>query len=208
MRFTKKDLEIFQVKNFADRMQMIVDEISPKLAKLGELIQPQLSRIVAHEIYTHVAQHARRSVNPPDETWVAFGPDSKGYKSYVYFAICVGSLGVQARITAKQEFRNKEQYGEAILRFADKLQVLKGNKEMEDYTRRGTDLAPTTVSDWPVFLQETAARFKEKPSAIIDLGINLPLSGDLSSHAIQALTRLAPFYMIAKQTNGQPVNNY
>ena len=80
MRFTKKDLEVFEIHGFADRMQVIADEIRPKLVKLGELIQPQLSRLVNLPLFPHVAMHARRSVNPPDETWVAFSHDQAGYK--------------------------------------------------------------------------------------------------------------------------------
>ena len=115
MRFTKKDLEIFQVSGFADRMQLIVDEIHPKLSKLGELLQPQLSRLVSHQLYPHIAQHARRTVNPPDETWVAFAPDEKNYKPFVRFELCVGSVGVQARVTAKQECKDRKPFSQNLI---------------------------------------------------------------------------------------------
>lgn len=204
MRFTKKDLEIFEVGNFADRMQLITDTIRPKLAKLGELLQPQLSRTVEHEIYTHVAEHARRTVNPPDETWIAFGPDSKGYKSYVHFALCVGAIGVQARVMAKQECRNRKEFGKNLVTYVEKLKELKGNKEMADYSKRVGSERPIGINNWVEFLTDTGKRLQATQTSILDIGINLPLSGDLSSHAIQAFNRLAPFYFLSGNNNHQP----
>ena len=200
MRFTKKDLEVFEVSNFADRMQIIADTIRPKLAKLGELLQPQLSRIVAHETYPHVAEHARRTINPPDETWVAFGPDAKGYKSYAHFALSVGAIGVQARIMVKQECKNRKLFGQNLITNAEKLKELKGNKEMFDYSHRNGGDRPLPVTDWVAFLTESGKKIKESQTSIFDIGINLPLSGDLSSHAIQAFNRLSPFYSLGGNT--------
>lgn len=208
MRFTKKDLEMFEVGNFADRMQLVADTIRPKLSKLGELLQPQLSRIVEHEIYPHVAEHLRRTVNPPDETWVAFGPDSKGYKSYVHFALCVGAIGVQARIMAKQECRNRKEFGKNLLTNVERLKDLKGNKEMADYSKRVGTERPISVTDWTLFLSDAAKRLQATQTFVLDIGINLPLSGDLSSHAIQAFNRLSPFYLIAGNNNNQPPRFY
>lgn len=203
MRFTKKDLEIFEVPGFADRMQLIKDTISPKLAKLGELLQPQLSRAVDHEIYPHVAEHARRTVNPPTETWVAFGPDPQGYKSYVHFTLCVGGIGVQARVTAKQECKNRKVFGQNLVTYAEPLKDLKGNKEMADYAKSNGE-RPEAIADWTAFLKEAGQRLKQTQTAVFDIGINLPLSGDLSSHAIQAFCRLVPFYKLSGNSNNHP----
>ena len=205
MRFTKKDLEVFQVHGFADRMQLIVDEIHPKLAKLGELLQPQLSRLVSHQLYPHVAQHARRTVNPPEETWVAFSPDSKGYKNFMHFELCVGFIGVQARVTAKQECKDRKPLSQNLIAYAEKLKDLKGNKEMADYNRRNGDTHPTPVANWSQFLVDSGRKLKETQTATFDVGINLPLSGDLSSHAIQAMSRLVPFYQLAGNTQFEPL---
>ena len=209
MRFTKKDLEIFEVLGFADRMQLIADVIRPKLTKLGELLQPQLSRLVGHEVYQHVAEHARRTVNPPVETWVAFGPDARGYKPYAHFALCVGSIGVQARVMVKQECRSRQEYGQQLASHAERFRDLKGAKEMADYTRRDEEQRPGAIADWVSFLTDTGRRLKDTQTAVLDLGINLPLSGDLSSHAIQALSRLTPFYNVSMGNgNGQPVSRF
>lgn len=207
MRFTRKDLEVFEVPGFADRMQLIADTIRPKLVQLGDLLHPQLSRLVHQELYTHVAQHARRTVNPPDETWVAFGPDKNGYKPYVHFELTVGLLGVQARIIAKPECRTRKQFATNILTFMQRLADLKGHKEMEDYSKRDQDLHPTPIAEWIPFLQEQSKRLKTTATSTVDIGINLPLSGDLSSHAIRAFERLVPFYFLGHDLPWQQSNN-
>ncbi|MBI4125567.1 MAG: DUF1054 family protein [Deltaproteobacteria bacterium] len=191
------------MNGFADRMQLIKDTISPKLSKLGELLQPQLSRAVDHEIYPQVAEHARRTVNPPTETWVAFGPDPIGYKSYVHFALCVGGVGVQARVTAKQECKNRKIFGQNLMTYAEQLKDLKGNREMADYSKSNGE-SPETISDWVTFFKETGQRLKQTQTSVFDIGINLPLSGDLSSHAIQAFCRLSPFYKLGGNHNNNP----
>ncbi len=205
MRFTKKDLEIFAVHGFADRMQLVVDTIHPKLAKLGELLQPQLSRLVSHELSPHIAQHARRTVNPPEETWVAFSPDEKSYKNYVHFTLCVGAIGVQARVTAKQECKDRKIFSQNLLNHLEKLKDLKGAKEMADYNKRDAEFKPATVTNWSQFLMETSKKLKESQNASFDIGINLPLSGDLSSHAIQALSKLVPFYLLSGNITVRPL---
>lgn len=205
MRFTKKDLEVFEVNGFADRMQLIADDIRPKLAKLGELIQPQLSRLVSHQLFPNVALHARRTIHPPEETWVAFSPDESGYKNYVHFALCVGRIGVQARVTVKQECKTRKLFAQNLLTNVEKLKELKGSKEMGDYSRMNAEFKPAPITDWIAFLTDTAKRLKETQTAVFDVGINLPLSGDLSSHAIQAMARLTPFYILSGNTEFRPV---
>lgn len=207
MRFTKKDLEIFDVPGFADRMQLIADLVRPKLHKLGDLLQPQISRLVNESLQTHVAEHARRTVNPPEETWVAFGGDVRGYKAYTHFALCVGRKGVQSRVITKQESKERKTLSQNLIVNLEKLADLKGKREMADYTRRNGDFEPGAIEDWTSFLKDSAKRLKETQTAYFDVGINLPLSGDLSSHAIQAFTRLAPFYLLAKNQPWQPVTN-
>lgn len=205
MRFTKKDLEVFAIKGFADRMQLIADTIRPKLAKLGELLQPQISRLVNHQLFPHVAEHARRTVNPPEETWVAFGPNENGYKMGVHFALCVGLIGVQARIIAKQECEARKEFSQNLLENAEKFRELKGAKEMADYSKRDSELRPATITELPAFLIDSAKRLKTTQTSVFDVGINLPLSGDLSSHAIQAMSRLTPFYTLGGYTNVKPL---
>jgi uncharacterized protein YktB (UPF0637 family) len=73
--FAPKDFRVFDLPAFADRMAAIRAQVRPKLEGLGAALAPDVAKLTGTEIHAHVAKHARRTVNPPADTWVAFGPD-------------------------------------------------------------------------------------------------------------------------------------
>lgn len=101
--FTPTDFAVFKVEGFNERMQQIYAHVRPKLVRLGDELAPELARRLHLEFFPHVAKHARRTVNPPPETWAAFGPSPKGYKRYGYLALCVSGAGLHARVVVKPE---------------------------------------------------------------------------------------------------------
>jgi uncharacterized protein YktB (UPF0637 family) len=101
--FTPVDFEVFKVEGFNERMQQIYAHVRPKLIRLGDELAPELARRLHMEFFPHVAKHARRTVNPPPETWAAFGPSPRGYKRYGYLALCISGAGLHARAVVKSE---------------------------------------------------------------------------------------------------------
>src|SRR5262245_66366642 len=87
--FTAAEFQIFAIPGFAARMAAIRADVQPKLEALGDALALPLARVAKVEIFPHVARHARRTVNPPDDTWVAFGPDRRGYKKAQHFKVAV-----------------------------------------------------------------------------------------------------------------------
>ncbi len=87
--FVTSDFKIFDVNGFKPRMSEIRARVRPKLDAFGGSLAPSVSHSVGGEVFAHVARHARRTVNPPDDTWVAFGPDARGYKKHGHFKIAV-----------------------------------------------------------------------------------------------------------------------
>lgn len=87
--FAAGDFRVFEIPGFAGRMQAIASHVRPKLTALGEALVPGIGRTVGAQVFAHVAKHARRKVNPPDDTWVAFGPDPRGYKKHVHFKVAI-----------------------------------------------------------------------------------------------------------------------
>ena len=75
--FNAGDFRVFDVKGFQPRMTEIRGRIRPKLEALGHSLAPGVSRATGGPSFVHVAKHARRTVNAPDDTWVAFGPDTR-----------------------------------------------------------------------------------------------------------------------------------
>src|SRR5881296_1725184 len=93
--FGAADFKVFDVKGFQARMQEIRARIRPKLETLGGRLAPELQRTTGESTFAHVARHARRTVNPPDDTWVAFAGDARGYKKHCHFKVAVSRSGVR-----------------------------------------------------------------------------------------------------------------
>jgi uncharacterized protein YktB (UPF0637 family) len=85
--FTKEDFGVFTKDGFEERMDALKSTIRPKLEILGNHFAPTLTTITGDEMFPHVAKHARRSVNPPKDTWVAFSSNARGYKMLPHFQI-------------------------------------------------------------------------------------------------------------------------
>src|SRR5215469_2687782 len=99
--FTREDFGVFRIEDFSARMNEIYARIRPRLLRLGAQLAPELGRKLHQELFPHIAKHARRAVNPPPETWAAFGPSPKGYKRFGYLALCISGAGFHARAVVK-----------------------------------------------------------------------------------------------------------
>jgi uncharacterized protein YktB (UPF0637 family) len=127
--FTPTDFAVFKVEGFDERMQQIYAHVRPKLVRLGDELAPQLARKLHLELFPHVARHARRTVNPPPETWAAFGPSPRGYKRYGYLALCISGTGLHARVVVKSEADRRAEIARGLQSHAAQLtKSLRGTK--------------------------------------------------------------------------------
>ena len=85
--FTKEDFRVFDIDGLEPRMDALKETIRPKLENLGEYFSEYLTTLTGDEHFAHVAKHARRKVNPPDDTWVSFSTNPRGYKMMPHFQI-------------------------------------------------------------------------------------------------------------------------
>ena len=81
------DFDVFEVPGLEMRMEALKAHLRPKLQQLGEDFSSYLSDLLGIPMYAHVAKHARRTVNPPKDSWVAFSFDKRGYKKHAHFQI-------------------------------------------------------------------------------------------------------------------------
>lgn len=105
--FAAGDFRVFEIPGFAGRMQAIASHVRPKLTALGESLVPGIERTVGAQVFAHVAKHARRTVNPPDDTWVAFGSDHRGYKKHAHFKVAVSKNCVRYLFEVGPEHEDK-----------------------------------------------------------------------------------------------------
>ncbi|MCY0897375.1 MAG: DUF1054 family protein [Firmicutes bacterium] len=101
--FTKADFDVFLIPEFHERMSALRTQVRPKLAMLGDDLAPRLEGLTGHTMYPHTASHARRRVNPPDDTWVAFSRSDRGYKRYAHFEVGIARDYAFVRFSIKPE---------------------------------------------------------------------------------------------------------
>ncbi|WP_439644192.1 YktB family protein [Halalkalibacter hemicellulosilyticus] len=85
--FTKKDFRVFQLEGLGERMTAIQNQIQPKFQDIGSQLTTDLSMMIGNEMYLHIAKHARRKVNPPNDTWLAIADNKRGYKKHPHFQL-------------------------------------------------------------------------------------------------------------------------
>ena len=108
--FTSSDFKVLDLRGFQPRMAAIRAQIRPKLEALGAELLPDVSRVTGGDAFAHVAKHARRTVNPPDDTWVAFGPDKRGYKKHCHFKVAISRRCVRFLFEAGPEYAEKNKW--------------------------------------------------------------------------------------------------
>ena len=121
VRFTEEEFNVFKIEGFQERMDALIKTIRPKLHTLGEYFAPHLSIMTGEEIFPHVAKHARRTVNPPKDTWVAFSANKRGYKMMPHFQIGLWETHLFIWFAIIYEAPNKVEFGKKLEAQAEQL---------------------------------------------------------------------------------------
>jgi uncharacterized protein YktB (UPF0637 family) len=119
--FGAADFKVFDVKGFQPRMTQIRERVRPRLEALGHSLAPAIQRTTGDEMFAHVAKHARRTVNPPDDTWVAFAADRRGYKKHCHFKVAVSRHCVRFLFEVGPEHGDKTRWAAAWKKSAPKI---------------------------------------------------------------------------------------
>lgn len=85
--FTQEDFNVFSIEGLEPRMEALQSNLSPKLEAIAEELAPFLTSLTGDEMHVHVAKHARRTTNPPNDTWAALANSKRGYKKLPHFQI-------------------------------------------------------------------------------------------------------------------------
>jgi uncharacterized protein YktB (UPF0637 family) len=113
--FNDRDFEVFEINGLEPRMDALIEHVRPKLHQLGDRISQSLSVLCGEEMFSHVARHARRTVNPPNDSWVAFANNKRGYKAHPHFQIGLWSTHVFIQFAIIYECPNKNIFAERAL---------------------------------------------------------------------------------------------
>lgn len=138
--WNEKDFNVFQIDGLENRMEALIANVRPKFEQLGEQFSTYFSGNLGDEYFAHVAKHARRSVNPPKDSWVAFSNYKRGYKALPHFQIGLWGTHLFIIVAVIYEAPEKEVIAERLL----KKKAL-FNKLPKDFIISGDHMKPDAV---------------------------------------------------------------
>ncbi|MGE7917098.1 YktB family protein [Lysinibacillus xylanilyticus] len=141
IKWTNKDFNVFQIDGLDQRMDALISDVRPKFQLLGEDFSSFFSSHLGEEFYPHVAKHARRTVNPPNDSWVAFAPYKRGYKSLPHFQIGLWSTHLFIVLAIIYEAPQKNVMAERLIANKALLQQLP-----KDFIVSGDHMSPSAIS--------------------------------------------------------------
>ncbi|PGK51451.1 hypothetical protein CN918_27040 [Priestia megaterium] len=171
--FSNTDFELFTIEGLDERMGALIRELRPKFHALGEDLKDELSLITGEEITPHVAKHARRKKNPPNDSWVAFAANTRGYKMMPHFQIAVWHTHVLVQWGIIYEAINKGVFADNLVKHLDEIKEnIPGHFQWsKDHMKpEGTIQAEMTDKDFEDF----AKRLKYNKNGEIMVGLNIP----------------------------------
>lgn len=198
--FTPIDFDVFKVEGFNQRMEQLYAHVRPKLLRLGDELAPELARKLHMEFFPHVAKHARRTVNPPPETWAAFGPSPKGYKRYGYLALCISSTGLHARAVVKSEADRRPDMAQALKTRAKQLEKDFKGAPLARYDNWNFKTMPEAMSPGADFFSTIAEGLNKKTGGL-DLGFGWSVKQSLKldrAELLDAFRELEPLYRLLR----------
>jgi len=206
--FTEREFEIFDRAEFATRMPAIRAEITPRLKALGEQIATSLPEMTHRELYPHVAQHLRRTVNPPVETWVAFSPSPRAYKPFIHLRVAINGGGLKVVCHLEEDSEDKATFADGLQRNAAALaRHLAAHPEIRAGDVRGAEAMQQAPRPWSeaelATLAERLSRVKAQ-----DASFAVPMDRDnpvvacptaLVAAALDAMRTLLPIYRLGAE---------
>jgi uncharacterized protein YktB (UPF0637 family) len=203
--FTDKEFEVFEIPGFDARMPRIREAITPRLRELGNQIAPILEAESGLRMSPQVAMHLRRTVNPPEETWVSFCREARGYKPYVHLRLAVNLHGVKYTCYLEEDADDKPAFARNLRKNARAIAAhLKEHPEIRSHhaeANYGKMLPGLSLKESA--LRELADRLDRVKSQHANFSIAVPrdsitgkAQGAPVESSIEKLQMLIPLYRL------------
>jgi uncharacterized protein YktB (UPF0637 family) len=201
--FKQEDFEIFAIPDFPGRMGAIRAELRPKLVALGDDLAGKVEKLLGVPAFPHAAQHMRRRVNPPAETWVAFGPERRGYKRWVHYRVAISESRVRVTVFLEDDADDKPQLGANLHKNAANLITELGSAPVEWYTFGGdlplphSELTPQKLSEAGSALQRLKTSKFQAGIALDRKQVTKLTPARFQDWALEQMSVLKPLYLAA-----------
>lgn len=207
LTWTQKDFDVFTIPGLEQRMTALIEQVRPKFEELGGHYAAYFSAQLNEEFFPHVAKHARRKTNPPNDSWVAFAPYKRGYKAMPHFQIGLFDTHVFINLAVIYEAPNKEKIAHTLLANLDTLKNLPTDFYISgDHMSPKTNYLSTALEDGLAEKLLTRFRDVKKGEVIIGLKILREDAIKLSSEELLQRTEstfeaLLPVYKLMVSSN-------
>ncbi|WP_128895046.1 DUF1054 domain-containing protein [Longirhabdus pacifica] len=202
--FTADDFATFSIDGLEQRMEAIRGRIQPKFKIIGDSLSTSLSVLTGNEMYVHIAQHARRTKNPPNDTWLALSHNKRGYKMHPHFQVGLFDDHVFIWLAYIYELPNKKEIAQHFLHSIDEIQALLPEQYVisMDHTKKGAQ----SIAN--MSLQQSLERFSNVKKAELLIGKQIfkddPLLNDGTKflNTIEdTFSTLLPLYTMSMRIN-------
>lgn len=203
--FTNDDFNVFLIDGLEQRMHGLRNQLRPKFEKIGDHIAPFLTMMLDEPVTTHIAKHARRTVNPPDETWMAWSTNRRGYKAHPHFQLGLNKdylficFALIYECTRKTIFAHnmKRNFSEIWFQIPDNYYI------SQDHTKPDFTLKQNMTEETMGALLERLEKVKQ---AEFLCGLHIPRNNRTALNEVSLLQQITttfetvyPLYLLAKE---------
>lgn len=200
--FTQADFDTFNIDGLNERMTAIQERIQPKFKVIGESVIDDVSAMIGSEMHLHIARHARRTVNPPNDTWMAIAGNKRGYKKHPHFQVGLWDDHLFIWLAFIYELPNKSNMAHNFLQNLDELDEI----IPDDFVISLDHMKKDAITKQEIDVEKALIRFRDVKRAEFLVGKHIDPSDPIlqDSDALLKLIRdtyqtLIPIYRLSYQ---------
>lgn len=173
LMFSEKSFDVFKVAGLESRMAAIRSEIQPVFQELDDYFKENLEQSLHEEFFVHIAQHRRRSVHPPENTWSAISRKKRGYKMDPHFQLGIFPEYIFMWLSFIDNPKNEKEMAQQLLDHQELFANLEDFYVSLDHTQDKVEL----LKD--VDLTKALERFRDVKKGEFQIGRIIPWDSEL-----------------------------
>lgn len=183
--FSQTDFNTFNIDGLEQRMEAIQERIQPKFRTIGNHLVDYLTELCGNDMYLHIAKHARRTINPPKDTWLAICNNKRGYKKHPHFQVGLFDDHVFIWLAYIYELPNKQGIADKFLANITKVKSLSNEYVISlDHTQKDSLTMETLTKDE---LKEALERFRNVKKGEFLIGRHIDKNDPLLKDGVKLL---------------------
>ncbi|MGL6030863.1 MAG: YktB family protein [Kurthia gibsonii] len=168
LTWANQDFDVFTIDGLEPRMDALKEQIRPKFEELGAIFSNYFTTQLGEEFFPHVAKHARRKTNPPNDSWVAFAPYKRGYKAMPHFQIGLFESHLFINLAVIYEAPNKVAIANHLLEHEDLITALPAS-----FYISGDHMSPKTDEISVESAEKILTRFRDVKKGEVLIGVKV-----------------------------------